>query len=103
MGQAAGNATEAAKLAGYSARSATVTASRLLTKANIRSAIDARQQADPLIATREERLQFLSVLMRQPDAHPLARLKACDQLSKIGGDYLERHEHTGEIRVSWAS
>jgi phage terminase small subunit len=37
------NATQAAIRAGYSAASAKVTASRLLTKANIRAAVDAKQ------------------------------------------------------------
>lgn len=103
MGQAAGNASKAAALAGYSPKTAYQLGSRLLKKVQIRAAIAERQQADPLVADRAERQAFLSAMLRDESAHPLARLKACDQLSKMSGDYLERREVTGELRVQWAS
>lgn len=96
MGACAGNATTAAIQAGYSKKTARKQGSRLLTKADIRAAIDQRVASDPLVADREERQRFLTAMMRDSEAHPLARLKACDQMSKIGGDYVERLEHTGK-------
>jgi hypothetical protein len=96
MGKAAGNATKAAIAAGYSVKSARRSGTRLSTKRHIREAIAARQKDDPAVADREERQRFLTSMMRDIEGHPLARLKACDQLSKIGGDYIERHEHAGK-------
>jgi phage terminase small subunit len=99
MGQANGNATQAAILAGYSAKAAHVTASRLLRKAKVKEQIDSRVKSDALVADREERQRFLSTLMRNADAHPLARLKACDQLAKTQGDYISRVEVSGQLQV----
>src|SRR5262245_57556690 len=45
MGPAEGNGAKAASLAGYAAGSARITASKLLTKANVQAAINLRREA----------------------------------------------------------
>lgn len=96
MGEAAGNGTTAAIAAGYSRKGARQQASHLLTKANIRAAIDARASTDPAVLTREERQQWWSEVTRDA-THPIvARLKASELLGKSQADFIERHEHAGK-------
>lgn len=109
MGQAAGNATEAAKQAGYSARNAAPQGSRLLRKANIRQALDNRVRSDPKVADRAQRQQFWTDVMQGAGTYAKVpwrdRLKASELLGKSQGDFVERHEHSGKdgqpIRVSF--
>ena len=88
-----GNATEAALAAGYSKKTARFIGRENLTKPNILSAIKERGQEAlaHLIAGREERQQFLTGIMRSTEERTTDKLKACDQLSKISGDYVSRH------------
>lgn len=94
MGKAAGNATKAATLAGYAKGSAKVTASRLLTKANVRTAIDSRTAADPNVSDRETRQRFWTDVMagRGKFARTAMkdRLKASELLGKTQGDFVKR-------------
>ena len=96
MGEAAGNATLAHKLAGYNGTDGThrAEASKLLAKPNIAAAVLERQQGDPLIATREERQRFWTAILRGDMAEDgfdtKDRLKASELLGKASGDYLER-------------
>jgi hypothetical protein len=67
MGEAEGNATRAAELAGYKARSRPALqdfARKLAKKERIRAAIAARAAADPRVLTREELQQFWSSVVR---------------------------------------
>ncbi len=64
MGEAAGNGTLSAKIAGYSAKNAHAEASRLLRNAKVRAAIQARQASDPLVMTREAMMRRLSAIGR---------------------------------------
>jgi hypothetical protein len=104
MGAAAGNATKAARLAGYSSRSSDSlrrTASDLLTKPHIRAAIDDRIASDPAVAERT-RLQRLwtAVAMgdREFESRALGRfemrdrLRASELLAKSQGLFVDRHE-----------
>lgn len=100
MGEAAGNATKAAELAGYSQKSARQQGQRLCTKAAIRAAIDARQENDELVADRKERQAFWSSTMRDNDQKMPDRLKASELLGRSGADFIERHEH--DHRFVWA-
>jgi hypothetical protein len=68
-----GNAAEAARRAGYSARSAKVTACRMLTKANLQAAIATKK------ATLAERLE-----LRKEDV--LAGLLRCVQMGREQGE-----------------
>jgi phage terminase small subunit len=90
MGKAAGNATRAAKAAGYAKTSAKVTGCRLLTKANVRAAIDARTHADPAVSDREDRQRFLSQVMHSTKVGMKDRLKAVELLGKSQGDFIKR-------------
>jgi len=96
MGPAKGNATEAARIAGYSGSDATLrnAGSRLLTNANISEAIKERQESDPLVADREERQRFWSEVMRNDQADMKDRLKASEILGKSQADFTERIDHT---------
>lgn len=86
-----GNGSEAAKKAGYSAKTAAATASRLLTNVNISAYIQERmaQQDASRVASADEVLRFYSSVMRgqEKDAFGLDpsladRLKAADSLMK---------------------
>lgn len=92
-----GNATEAALQAGYSEKTARITAAKLLSKGNIQEALKEREdkRLASLIATREERQQFWTTLMRDEDRKEVDRLKASELLAKSEGDFLERREVTG--------
>lgn len=118
MGEAAGNATEAARLAGYRGNDATLAAvgAENLKKPLIREAIDSRVASSPLVATREERQQFYTRVMlgEEQDVRVTAtgeeirtypslkeRMKAAELLGKTQGDFLTRVEveHSGTIRA----
>lgn len=103
MGPCAGNATEAAKAAGYAAGSAHVTACRLLKKANVKAAIDERASTDPRVADREERQRFLTSVLRGdvPKTPVHDRVKAVEVLGKMQGDFIKRVqlEHVPPFRL----
>lgn len=90
----AGNATAAALAAGYSERSARSQGQRLLTNDDIKDAIKAReaQRLAPTIATRQERQEFWTSVLRSEDEAMKDRLKAAELLGKSEGDFLERVE-----------
>lgn len=90
MGKAGGNATKAAIRAGYSKATARKQGSRLLTKGNIRSAIDARAKEDPNVSDREERQRFYTATMRSAKVSMKERLKAAELLGKTQGDFIKR-------------
>lgn len=105
MGEANGVGTQAARLAGYSGDENTlhVQAWRLLRKATVKAAIRERVHEDPSIVTREERIQFLSSLVRGDDHRqpgtfgPVigppglpVRVKAAELLARMGGELIER-------------
>jgi len=105
MGKAAGNGKLAAKLAGYKGteHSRETTASRLLRKAEVRAAIEARVKSDPAVATREDRQRFWTEVMNGKQGGKRVRmadrLKASELLGKSQADFIERHEHGGEVRI----
>lgn len=90
----AGNATAAALAAGYSEKTARSQGQRLLTKADIKDAIKAREakRLAPTIATRQERQEFWTSVLRNEDEAMKDRLKAAELLGKSEGDFLERVE-----------
>lgn len=85
VGQCNGNATEAAKLAGYSKVSAHVLGHRLLKKVKIRKAIDAfnKKRETPQIATARERDELRTEFLRDTSTHKSIRLKAGEALDKV--------------------
>lgn len=94
MGAAAGNASEAARLAGYSKRSAGELGARLLKKVEIKSAIAAQQANDPLIATRDEVQRKVSRTLRGDEGQ--LGLRASELLCRMNGWLVDRQEHTGK-------
>lgn len=98
----AGNATAAALAAGYSERSARSQGQRLLTNDDIKDAIKAReaQRLAPTIATRQERQEFWTSVLRSKDEAMKDRLKAAELLGKSEGDFLERVEMDQTVSVN---
>lgn len=111
MGRAEGNATEAARLAGYSGSDETIRAVAYenLTKPHIRNAIEARVVSDPLVADRAELQRFLTRVLRGEEAETQVdregveyelppkmrdRLKAAEMLGKTRGDFKDNLDVT---------
>lgn len=101
QGKANGNATEAARLAGYKGSDSTLgrVGHDNTRNPKIAALLKEHQESDPLVADREERQRFLTQTMRGVQVLTLngektempvdikERLKACDLLAKTGGDY----------------
>ena len=87
-----GNAADAARMAGYSSRTAKAIGFELLTKPDIKEAIQEREKerTDSMIATREERQTFWTSVLRDPETELRDRLRASELLGKSEGDFLER-------------
>ena len=92
-----GNATQAAIAAGYSEKTAEVIGHENLRKPKILAEIKAREvvRSTPLIASRAERQQFWSSVMRDKEQMMRDRLKAAELLGKSEADFVERQEITG--------
>lgn len=97
MGEALGSLADAAELAGYSgSRTAlSVAGKRNIENPEVFAAIKEIEAASPLVATRDERLTFLTAIMRDKLQKVKDRLKAADQLSKACGDYIQKMELSG--------
>lgn len=99
MGEAGGNGTEAARLAGYSGTENTLAqvAHTNIRKPKIQAAIRERVQQDPLVADRRERQAFWTKILRgeEDEASIKDRLQASKLLGKSQADFVERHEHSG--------
>ena len=88
-----GNASEAARQAGYSPKWADKFGPNLIGKnREIAAAIREREEkrVNSLILSREERQIFWSNVVRDPDEDMKNRLKASELLGRSEGDYLER-------------
>lgn len=92
MGQAAGNGTQAALLAGYSAKTARKQASRLLTKGHIQFAVSARAEDSADVADRKARQRFWTVTMNDPEQNMKHRLRASELLGKSQADFVESRD-----------
>lgn len=106
MGEAAGNATEAARLAGYGGSESALGKIGFdnLRNPKITKIIEELSRNDPLVATREERQRFWSAAMRGKEADGTEaenirwqdRIKASELLGKSQADFVERKEVTGK-------
>ena len=96
-----GNATAAAIAAGYSEKTAPFIGAENLKKPKILAAIKSREtiRSTPLIASRAERQQFWSSVMRDKEQQMRDRLKAAELLGKSEADFVERQEITGRDGV----
>lgn len=95
-----GNATEAAIKAGYSEKSARVTASKMLTFANIQKYIDELKNVSrsERIASATEILEFFTSVMKDNSAALKDRIKAAENLAKryaLDKPTEESEEHGG--------
>lgn len=97
LGEAAGNATEAARLAGYKGNDNTLASvgTENLRKPAIAEAITLLQRDDPLVASRVERQRFWTRVMMEGEAEMKDRLRASELLAKSGRDFIDRVEHSG--------
>mgnify|MGYP006372148307 FL=1 len=108
MGQAAGNATEACRLAGYKGNANTlrVVGTQNLAKPAVRSAIEARVEEDPAVATREQLQRFWTDVALGKGEHAALemrdRLKASELLGKSQAVFVEKVEHSGKVQVASA-
>ena len=96
------NASEAARRAGYSAKTAASQAERLLRNVEISEAVKKalEEKNTALIATREERQKFWTMILRDDDSRMSDRLKASELLGKSECDFSEKREIRGEVSVS---
>jgi phage terminase small subunit len=94
-----GNATEAAKKAGYSKKTATEIGYENLRKPHVAAAIKERveKELSPLIKSRRERQLLWSQLANHPD--PYISMKASELLGKSEGDFTEKIQHSGGVSV----
>jgi phage terminase small subunit len=94
-----GNATEAARLAGYEGDDATLAqvGYENLRKPEIVQAIRAYGDAEreARIATKIQRQKFWTEMMADKRMDPSARLRASELLGKSERDFVERVEHSG--------
>lgn len=94
MGDAAGNATAAARLAGYSVSIARKQGSRLLGRPRVQAAIEERATSDPAVWSRHERQQFWTLVASGTGCFVKAplkeRLKASELLARSCGDFVEK-------------
>ena len=99
MGEARGNATQAARMAGYSGNDNTLqtVGNDNLRKPAIAKAIEERRNECPLIASREEILAFYTSVVRDESEATRERIKAADSLTKACGGFVKKVEHSGEI------
>ena len=88
-----GNALQAAKSAGYS--NPDPEGARQIGKDRIREALEMLRQAETstAIATRTERQETWTALMRNELLTPMERMKASELLGKAQGDFIERVEN----------
>ena len=86
------NATEAAKRAGYSAKTAYSIGAELLKNPEIQKAIEqqSHERINSLIADRSERMIFLTGIMRDIEQNTKDRLRACELLSRLDGDFVSK-------------
>ena len=104
MGESRGNATDAARRAGYKGSDGTlqsVGAANVL-KPVIAAAIDERRQRveSKRIATIEEMQQLLTEIMRDGGLEPRDRISATKELAKMQGGYAPiKHEVKAEAEV----
>ena len=95
-----GNASEAARIAGYSCPMQQ--GQRLLMRnVEIARAIQARQSVElqSLVMSRHEREIWLSELIRDENQPTKHRLRALEILGRMQGDFIQRHEVRAGVNV----
>jgi len=99
-----GNATVTAAACGYS--NPKQAGSRLLKNVDISRRISERrvQEAQTGIMSRQERQQFWTDTVKSSDEDIKDKLRASELLGKSEGDFFERVEQSGEVKlkIQWA-
>ncbi|EKE30476.1 terminase small subunit [Salimicrobium jeotgali] len=95
-----GNASEAARNAGYSAKTAHRIGQENLQKPAIYKYIEKRNKEleDSRTADMKEVREFWTGMMRDRMVEPKDRLKASEFIAKTNGAFIERVEHSGEVQ-----
>ena len=98
---ASGNATESAKKAGYSEKTAKSIGQRLLTFVDVQTYIEELNQnvKNNRIADMTEVKEFWTETLRNNKAKMQDRLKASEYIAKTNGAFLEKLEVKGSIPV----
>jgi phage terminase small subunit len=98
----AGNATQAAVMAGYSKKTAYRIGAELLQKTSVSEAIKAREATESRarIASRQQRQEFWTETMVDSGAEMKDRLKASELLGKSEGDFLDRVDLGGGLEIN---
>ena len=96
------NATEAAKLAGYSSRTSYSIGQRLLKNVEVQAVIQQamNERRNQLIADREQRQTFWTATMLDADIDMKHRLKASELLGKSEGDFTQQVQVQAEVSGS---
>jgi phage terminase small subunit len=96
-----GNGTQAAIGAGYSADTAKQMASENLTKPDVTEYLQTltKPMHDELIACAVEQQRFFTSTMRDTKQKIDARLKACETLGKMQGNYKDKLELSGTVQM----
>ena len=94
MGEAAGNATEACRLAGYEGNDNVLGVQGYdnLRNPKIAKEIERLVQESPLIASRTDRQRFWTEVMSSSECEMKDRLRASEILGKSQGDFIDRVE-----------
>lgn len=115
---ASGNATHAARVAGYTGSDDTLTTSgrRLLGKARVSAAIAAmgRQRTRAAVAARDERLEMLSSIVRGEQLAPIGiaggkviygppshadRTRAAIAIARMNGELIQKHDVAVDVNA----
>ena len=108
MGAARGCGQHAVEAIGPSrGHAAATTAFNILKRPHVRRAMKAREEGDPLVGTRIERMRFYTAVMRGESKRGRSkpptmrdRLEAAQTLSKICGDFLPPIEDAGDGKAA---
>lgn len=95
LGVAAGNATQAARLAGY--KSPKQQGSRLLTFGDVRAEIERQSRKKPRVMGPEELREWWTGLVSgEMEAEMRDRIKASELLGKSAAMFVKKVEHSGD-------
>lgn len=96
-----GNIVQSAIQAGYSENYANARAHELLEKVGVKELIQELTDKikDESILTARDRQSILSELAKDEENEPADRIRAIDTLNKMTGEYLNKVELTGSLKV----
>jgi len=98
-----GNATEACRKAGYKGNENTLNqmANKLVRNGKIKTAIEKREKLSNkrIIMDRESRQELWTMIALDVNERTDIRLRASELLGKSEGDFIDRHELSGNIAI----